>query len=238
MSPYPRITELSEEIDEEWVNTHGGQWFLPCDKLRDFVNREEVEQCFQEAQISNAEDLVEFVLEHAKRLFLLLVLMSSKEKQKLSLLGDLMRDQITDASLPIGFVRGEKKRWYGYSLESSPGGPRFLVSKDWDIHDRRLFETFQWRLKVPIFDNSKFRFHFLDDHVLPYLQVAPKPASEGFFGEVSRIEIHPAHMPAMKAVSDLPLCPPSTWTEKKAALVRLFYLALFPAGQLILRNIT
>lgn len=215
MPLYPRITELAEDIDLEWVKTQGGQRFLPYDKLRDFVNREAVEQCFREANISDAEDLVKFVLEHAKRLFLLLVLMSSEEKEKLSLLRCLKSEQIDDASLPIGFDRGEKKRYYGYSLESSPGGPKFLVFKDWSSHDRDLFESYQWKLNVPVFDNSKFRFHFFDQQVLPYLQVAPKPASEGFFGEVSRIEIHPAHIPVMEAVSDLPLCPRSTWTKSR-----------------------
>ena len=178
--------------------------FLPYDKLQGFVTPEEVDLCFQEADISDP-NLVEFVLKSAKRLFLLLILMSDGKEQKLSLLEDFAHENINDAVLPIEIKDGEDGEQYGFSL---PDGPRFSIFRDWSDRDVRDFETLQYMLNVPVFDSSRFQFHFQGKEILPYLGIVTKAAevSEGFFGEVSKIEIHPAHIPAIKAVSVLSLC--------------------------------
>ena len=203
---YQRITKLADDVDMECVTSEGegGQEFLPYNKLDELVTIDKVSSAFQDANISGAEDLLGFVLNDAKRLFLILVRMTSRTVEKLSLLRDLQRDGINDASLPIGFKRDNNK-YYGYSLEDGLDGTKFEIFNNWERNDRELFESNQWRFTAPVFDGSRFRFNFTKKRILPYLEVAPKPASSGFFGEVSRIVIHSAHIPVLRAVSNLSL---------------------------------
>ena len=204
MANYESITKLAADIEEEFVKTNEEQEFLPCDKLGELVTRDRVLSAFQDANISNEEDLVVFALNEAKRIFLILVMMSETE-EKLSLLRGLQDNGMNDESLPIGLDK-ENRKHYGYSLEGSRyGGPQFAVFNEWMRNDRVLFESNQWKFTAPVFDNNKFRFQFSPKRILPYLVVAPKPSSSGFFGEVSRIEIHPAHIPELEAVRNLPL---------------------------------
>jgi len=199
MSSDPRIKNLPGYIEEQFVTNNDGN-FLPHDKLNDIVSREEVMSNLKDAKVSNPEDLVDFVLKDAKQLFLILVMM-----ENLSLLGGLQQDEIKDASLPIGF----DKECYGYSLEELEplGKPRFSIFKDWSRNERRLFDTYQWNFAIPMFNGSQFRFHFHRSRILPFLNSeAKKPVSSGFFGEVSRTEIHPAHIVVSEAVSNSPRC--------------------------------
>jgi hypothetical protein len=207
MALYQPITKLAGCVEEEFAKTDGGDEFLPDNKLSELVTRDGVVSAFQIAKFSGWEDLVDFVLNDAKRLFLILVMMTSRKEEKLSLLKGLECDGIKDASLPISFNKRENKQYYGYSLEGRHDGPQFGIFDEWERNDRELFEGHQWRFTAPVFDGSRFRFHFAKNRRLPYLGVAQKPASSGFFGEVSRIEIHRAHirLPVLAAVSDLPI---------------------------------
>jgi hypothetical protein len=200
MNSGPRIKKLSGYIEGQSVTNKDGGDFLPHDKLNEIVSREEVMSNLKDAKVSNPEDLVEFVLKDAKQLFLILVMM-----EDLSLLRGLQQDEIKDASLPIGF----DKEYYGYSLEEREplGKPRFSIFKDWTRNERRLFDTYQWNFAVPMFNGSQFRFHFHKNRILPFLNSeAEKSVSSGFFGEVSRTEIHPAHIAVSEAVSNSPRC--------------------------------
>jgi hypothetical protein len=212
MADYQRINKLASRVEEEsakTAKTEGDEDFLPYNKLSELVTRDEVRSAFQDANISDAEDLVDFVLKDAKRLFLILVMMSGENDEKLSLLRGLQRDEIKDATLPIGFIK-ENNQYYGYSLEGRLegrlDGPQFAVFNEWERRDCGFFDSCQWRFTAPVFDRSRFRFHFAGRRILPFLKVAPKPASSGFFGEVSQIEIHSAHIPGLEAVSNLSLC--------------------------------
>jgi hypothetical protein len=206
MTPYKAITELAGCVEEEFAKTDVGDEFLPYNKLSELVTRDGVVSAFQIADFSGWEDLVDFVLNDAKRLFLILVMMTSRKEEKLSLLKGLEYDGIKDASLPIGFNKRENKQYYGYSLEGRHDGPQFGIFDEWERNERELFESNQWRFIAPVFGEGRFRFHFATKIRLPFLKVAPKPSSSGFFGEVSRIEMHPKHIPALKAVCNLPFC--------------------------------
>jgi hypothetical protein len=205
MKPYKAITELADRIEDAFAKTDGGAEFLPYNKLSEFVTRDEVASAFQSANFSGWEGLVDFVLNDAKRLFLILVMMTSKAEEKLSLLEGLEHDGIKDASLPIDFNKRENNQYYGYSLEGRHDGPQFGIFDEWERSECRAFKSTQWLFTAPVFGEGRFRFHFAADIRLPFLKVAAKPSSSGFFGEVSRIEIHPKHLPILKAVCNLPL---------------------------------
>jgi len=203
-----RIMDLAERVEDEYVGTIAGDEFLPDNKVIGFVTREQVNLAFEDAEIEVREGLVDFVLNGAKRLFLIMVMMTSRRDEKLSLLEDLKAAGVNDASLPIGFDRDKN----GYSLEGPPDGSRFSVDA-WTRNDRALFSSIQWHFIAPVFDGSKFRFRFHQKRILPFLEMASKPASSGFFGEVSRMEIHPAHMLVSEAVSNNPTSPHSIYTQ-------------------------
>ncbi|RYP04080.1 hypothetical protein DL765_010313 [Monosporascus sp. GIB2] len=172
-------------------------------KLAVFVTKENVDNVLKDAGVPDAEHLTNFVLSDAKKLFLILVMMSRREKEKISLLADLKRSNISDASLPIQFYsNGGEGRYYWSSLERSAEEKSEFFG-NWDRGDRDLLaETYQWRFLAPVFGQDIFRFNFDSRRILPYLYAEPRPASCGFFGEVSRIEIHKAHVPSLHTDAD------------------------------------
>jgi hypothetical protein len=163
-----------------------------------------VESALKNAEVPDWRDLVEFVIEKAKRLFLILVMMTSKKDEKLSLLRDLQSYGISDDDLPIGFNKQNNRKYYGYSIEKHPYGPHFEVFDGWERNERELFNSNQWQFTSPRFDSKQFRYHFAMKRILPFMEVAARPHSSGFFGEVSRIEAHPAHfLPKLDVVCTL-----------------------------------
>jgi hypothetical protein len=210
MANHYSITELAENVDGEHVPSQSASFggnFLPCNKLSELVTRDQVQLAFRRAKSLGSEDLqdlVDFVLDDAKRIFLILAKMSEENDQKIYLLRGLHDDGVCDASLPIDIFREKGEFPYGYSIEDSRHDtPRFTVFQKWKKTECDLFMTYQWTLTAPVFDGSKFRFKFYGKRILPYLTVAAKPSSSGFFGEVSRVEIHSAHIPVWTPVRNL-----------------------------------
>jgi hypothetical protein len=163
-----------------------------------------VESALKNAEVRDSGDLVEFVINKARRLFLILVMMTSRKDEKLSLLRDLQRHGISDDDLPIGFIKQNNRKYYGYSIEKHHDEKHFEVFDGWERNERDLFNSNQWQFTSPRFDNTKFRHHFNTKRILPFMQVAARPHSSGFFGEVSRIEVHPAHfLPQLGVVCTL-----------------------------------
>ncbi|XXH02380.1 hypothetical protein Hte_008755 [Hypoxylon texense] len=192
---YTVITDLANKVLSASEKNYNGADFLPHDQLDKIVTREEVDNVLKDAGVRDSKSLAQFVLEKpAKKLFLILVMMSDEEKEKISLLADLRQSSISDVSLPIKFeydIESRRHRWF--SLEGASTEKSDLCGK-WARPDCDLFaETYQWRFIAPVFGGETFRFHFQPQRVLPYLQTEPKPSSSGFFGEVSRIMAHKAH---------------------------------------------
>ncbi|KAI2462981.1 hypothetical protein F4781DRAFT_426743 [Annulohypoxylon bovei var. microspora] len=188
------IQKLSNEIEAAYRKNYTSSQFLPYDQLEVFTTRAIVADIFQDAGVDNAKELTTFVVKHARKLFLILVMMTG-DSEKLSLLTYLKQSQITDESLPIkieGNGVGSHCSWF--SLEAGDENKLELFG-NWSRRDRDLLaDTYQWRFLAPVFGKGTFRFNFHHQRTLPYLHAASKPASSGFFGEVSRVEIHKAHL--------------------------------------------
>lgn len=203
-NPQPRnyriIADLAEKIDNAYRINNDGDQFLPCDQLATFFTQKIVADALKDAGVHHAKGLAKFIFKDAKKLFLILVMMSSIETEKLSFLSYLERSNITDKSLPIRFINGEGVPLEWASAEASDE-TKHAVYGSWTRPDRDLLLRYQWYFLAPVFDGHTFRFHFDKKQILPYLTYAPKPTSSGFFGEVSRAEIHPAHVPPWLAVS-------------------------------------
>jgi hypothetical protein len=208
MTSYKVIIDLASDVEDRFKKTNGGRGedFLPYDQFDKLVTRDVVESALKNAEVPDWRDLVEFVIEDAKRLFLILVMMTSRKDEKLSLLRDLQSHGISDEDLPIGFIKQDNRKYYGYSIEKHHDEKHFDVFDGWERNERELFNSNQWQFTSPRFDSTKFRHHFNTKRILPFMQVAAKPHSSGFFGEVSRIEVHPAHfLPKLDVVCNLTL---------------------------------
>ncbi|KAI1326501.1 hypothetical protein F5Y16DRAFT_374969 [Xylariaceae sp. FL0255] len=198
---YPKIASLQIEIKEHYIpkGSSNDETFLPHDKLEDLVTFDSVREILQSADMDEpfVKDLVDFVLnKDAKKLFVILVLMTGRNEEKVSLLADLKAGGLNDNSLPLGFHVNERdKLVYGYSLEvDMRDEQQFKVFNDWEDNEWTTFDYHQWHLMAPVFGSGKFRHIFSPRRPLPYLEIAHKPASSGFFGEVSRVVVHPAHI--------------------------------------------
>ncbi|KAE9583988.1 hypothetical protein CGMCC3_g158 [Colletotrichum fructicola] len=186
---------LGEEIDNEFLFNHKGQKFLPYDKLDGLVGREKVEETFEDAGLHGATALVDFVRGRSRKIFLILTLMSSTEDKKLNLLMGLLESSVTDDWLPVRFIRDEDpKKWFLASI----GRPQYRkapLSSSWDRIVRDSFESYQWRINVPLLDpKTQINFKFASGTVLPYLGTPTNPARGGVLSDVSCYKIHTAHI--------------------------------------------
>jgi hypothetical protein len=206
MTSYKVITDLAFDVEDRFKKTNGGSGedFLPYDQFDKLVTRDVVESALKNAEVPDSGDLVEFVINKARRLFLILVMMTSRKDEKLSLLKGLQSHGISDDDLPIGFIKQNNKKYYGYSIEKHHDEKHFEVFDEWERNERNLFNSNQWQFTSPRFDSTKFRHHFNTKRILPFMKVAARPHSSGFFGELSRIEVHPAHfLPKLDVVCTL-----------------------------------
>lgn len=193
-APYTKIAAFADEIDNACIYNHNQEQFLSYTKINNFVtkNKEGVTAAFKEANILDHKTLVDYVLQQAPRLFLILILMSTRVEEKLSLINDLKNRRFTDSSLPIDFNRNPETN--GISLEARDNPTQFILFNHWERRDRDIFESYQWRFLVPVFKPGNFRYTFAPKQRLPFMKIAPKPTNSGFFGEVSRILVHPEHI--------------------------------------------
>lgn len=198
-SKYKGIKELAQRVSEAFKENKNLDElpFLPYSSLKEFANEENVRSAIAEANLENASDLIKFVLDGSERLFLILVLMSDGERKGLSLLNDFYQAKTSDAALPFGFKSsGATDSWFVVSCEPSEGEVLFSVTQ-WARNETELFDHYQWRLLAPVFGED-FHYHFHARRIFPYRRM--KSVSSGHFGDVSRVEILTAHIPAIKAV--------------------------------------
>lgn len=210
------IESLAEQIMKSSRRNWEGEDFLPEDRLQSFTEKSKVRTILEAAKIAtkDVEELLDFVCKEdlersGRRLFFILVMMSEKEREKVSFLKALKDNGVDDSALPIAFYSASEESFnrQGYQLEDPSGGKpsleskRFPIFAEWDRSDRTNFSFEQWRFLAPVFGLDRFRFRFSRKRIMPYIKISPKPTSSGFFGEVSQAELLAAHAPESLRVS-------------------------------------
>lgn len=208
MARFNKIMTLAEQVTDSRCHVPEGKGtdhFLPEDKLADLTKESTVCEALEDAGIEASEipTLAEYVYNGpARRLFLILVMMTRRGAEKVSILKYLRLSGVHDGALPIGFYGRNYPRLegQGYCLEATERGLsnsfRLFVDGafEWDRHDRSDFEHYQWLFLTPVFGGDRFRFRALSrKRVLPYLTISQKPVSAGFFGEVLEAKALAAH---------------------------------------------
>ncbi|EQB59298.1 hypothetical protein CGLO_00339 [Colletotrichum gloeosporioides Cg-14] len=199
---YKKISSFGQLINDDCCYNHNGDEFLPNDRFLRSVNRSCVVEILRAANLDTEPGLIDFVMNDATRLFLILVSMSRNNDEKVSILRTLKYHLFTDNSLPISFrvtqdAAGRNTIWNWHP--ATPAG-RFgpqdpLRVAGWGHNEKTLFNVYQWRFMAPTFGiGQPFRFEFQNDTVLPYTTFHRRAESIGFFGEVSKVNIHPAHI--------------------------------------------
>ncbi|KAM5341704.1 hypothetical protein ACJ41O_014735 [Fusarium nematophilum] len=202
VSNYKTLDGWAETVSRLMKPNNDRQKFLPHDQLKASVSHDKVQKALEAAGLGGREDLLNFVLNGAERIFLILLLMTTTSEQKLSLLKDLQSLGLSDASLPIEFEEDDCGQCAYSRHDPSPDGKRFdFSSVHWTRFDRHSFENYQWQLTSPVFKGDSFRFDFYSQTILPYLKVERQPTGSGFFGEVTRTYIHRAHISNLRVGS-------------------------------------
>lgn len=192
-------------IDKGMTVNCDGSRFLPCHLISKLAEHSKVQKALEAARVQKASRIADVVSDRAKRIFLILVLMSNKDSEKVSLIEDLQSQGFIDGMLPIEWAE-KNGRWFAYSKGNlvSQGAvpdssrPLVYIPEDkWDRQCKDMFEFYQWQLTAPKFNMEEFMFSFHNSTILPYVEKPPKPASSGFFGEVSHYKVHPAHIPIL-----------------------------------------
>ncbi|OAL47430.1 HET-domain-containing protein [Pyrenochaeta sp. DS3sAY3a] len=203
-SPCVDFSKLKDNVADALCDNYENRDFLPHDKVDELVTKPIVESAIFAASLEaskgleNTTDLVQFVLSKGKQLFLIF-LMSRKDWSRgdLALALKSCKDgNLNDDSLPVGFSKEQPSTVY--SLKTTEEGRLCLLFGEWDRDHKDLFDTWQRRIAVPVFDSEgAFRFQFFAGQVLPFLEISVLPTSGGAFGAVSRAVIHAEHVKNM-----------------------------------------
>lgn len=184
------IEDLASAVDKAFCENSKNEPFLSVDKLSEFVKEEKIRAVIGSCEFfDHMEDLVKFVQVDARRLFLALIMMESKAlEQELKYFQDMKFD---DHVLPIGLDRDHS----AYILRDPLNTIRYSLPSEWGRNERVTFEEYQRRFTIPVFGTpNNFHHQIPEGQRLPYLEVAPRPASSGYFGEVSKNIIHAKHI--------------------------------------------
>ncbi|KAI8635651.1 hypothetical protein F5Y19DRAFT_461232 [Xylariaceae sp. FL1651] len=182
-SKYPKLSKLRADVKKSYVTPDEGRHksFLPIDSLKELVTRDTILSAFREVgepESAELERIIEYVLHKCERVFLVLVLMTHNGVERLSSLKELQRKGFDDTRLPLELSDQQ------FSNE---------MPKDWEENDFELFRAHQWPLIAPVFGTKPIH-DLKESQPLPFIYPPSAPKGQGFFGEVSRAEIHEAHI--------------------------------------------
>ncbi|GAW23369.1 hypothetical protein ANO14919_129270 [Xylariales sp. No.14919] len=179
---YPDLIQFRRHVTSKYIKLQGGEKdFLPINLQKELVTRDSVLSAFKaigETESAELDRIVDFVLRKGERVFLILVLMTYNNAEKVSALREFERAGVGDDKLPLELSNEELLK---------------LMPKGWEDNDFELFRVHQWPLMAPTF-GTNFVYHLHESQPLPYVELPSKPKGQGFFGEVSRAEIHEAHI--------------------------------------------
>lgn len=198
--------DLVERLYEAMITSPiDGRRFIPIDQLDELITEEAIKSELVKAKIRGGATphLLKYVLEHARKIFAILVMIEDSE-----LIEGILLEGLMDTHLPLGFDRSHRGRDSGpkrvvrsYNLNSDT----LDMSTNWAVfqslkpHRIERFCLYQWMFLAPVFTGGDFRYFLHRDCPMPYVDL-PASMEETRFShhsQVFKVCIHKAHFQAV-----------------------------------------
>lgn len=165
---------LQRQLERIRINNAAYKKFVPEKELHKLIGREIILKIVEEiSQPHQVQELVDFILKGGQKVFGILVLISHVTYIKHFVRSDQLQMRPIDDLLP--FKRS-----------------RLQEILDDDYASTLFFER-QWEFSIPVFSGRIIPRILEGQTILPYLIDAP--LTDGGFGSVYKIKIHPSHQP-------------------------------------------
>ncbi|KAK9794416.1 hypothetical protein SCARD494_05486 [Seiridium cardinale] len=195
------FNELQFSGVQESTSVIGGGEFIPMNDIANILTRPNLEEILRQTELP-LQTLVDFVLQKASKLFVILVFAEAVEK-----LGELHAVGFDDDSLPIGKERptktegkqSSKFQFRVFSLNRTTHNfeKHWPVFDHWPIRKIVGFERYQWQCLAPTFTDTRFFYDVHEKCPLMLLSLddandgeGKKPAGSGNFSIVYKLKLY------------------------------------------------
>ena len=153
--------------------------FLPESFLSEFITKAAVaEELEENLDIYNDSDLVNFIVESAKKVFATAIISAIDGSNLYMLMKRFQENEFDDRCLPL-------------ERETMLALPCFQ-GKFWNKPRTHKFLQSQWVFLAPVFSKSHFKMDLEPEHIFPFTWVS-NDAKEGTFSNVYQVTIHESH---------------------------------------------
>jgi hypothetical protein len=161
--------------------------FLPEGKISKLVTKDAVGSLLPGAE----PPLVEFVCEHARKVFLIASWVCDTSDDLVSIMNDFQEFDMTDKRLPIDDIVGDGT----CNAEKCTHDKALLAfhSKHWETHTISRFYKEQWIFCPPMFKKSDLQKELKEKCVLPLTWVNEHNLKQGHFSTVFEAKLHADH---------------------------------------------
>lgn len=174
--------------------------YVPESRIHELITENNIKAELNRLEIRVTTELMNFVLENAKRLFAILVYSNMTKK-----ITGCCEHKFMDGHLPV--IGPDAHNGYRFSSlsEQQPFGVSIddasVALWEWDKADFQVdFYENQWLFVVPVFNRTRYRYKFHREHILPFVSVGTEKERSGGFSRVSPVTIHPAHQQGYSSV--------------------------------------
>jgi hypothetical protein len=162
----------------------GNQQFLPLSELDAKVTRDSISAQLSEDTRQLLPSLPDEVLDHAKKIFAILVVIGEPRR-----IQDLVQEGLTDEHLPLSLREADN-----YNVLKSRNDQNFKSFASWDNEPRvEEFLDKQWLVQAPVLDPTGRHIDLTEKCALPFLQSNKVATAADGLCSVHRGILHPAH---------------------------------------------
>lgn len=175
----------------------GNKEFIPADNIGALLTRQSIKDTLEDAGVDPDDKLTEFVLQKARKVFLILVYL-----EDLTALSGLHACGFDDRSLPVETrtpdekIRRGRSRWEVASLNETThnfdNNRLWPVFETWRTPNILAFEAHQWKFLAATFSEAKFYYTFPKECPLPFLppEDGDKDPRTGHYSNVYKLGLY------------------------------------------------